>query len=66
MEQLKKIKQVQTIQKELINIYKGRANAKKAAAILKKNKMKKIWRIFNNLEPPKFVPSIIGNVASKR
>ena len=46
---------------------KGRANAKKAAAISKRNKMKKDMEDFANYtyEPPKFVPSIVGNVASK-
>lgn len=45
----------------------GKANAKKAAAISKKNKMKKDMEDFANYtyEPPKFVPSIVGTVFSK-
>ena len=45
----------------------AKANAKKAAAISKKNKMKKDMKDFANYtyEPPKFVPSIVGTVASK-
>ena len=45
----------------------GKTNAKKAAAISKKNKIKKDMEDFANLkyEPPKFVPSIVGTVFSK-
>ena len=44
----------------------GKAEAKKAAAISKKNKMKKDMEDFANYtyEPPEFVPSIVGNVAA--
>jgi len=45
----------------------GKANAKKAAAISKRNKMKKDMEDFANYtyEPPKFVPSVVGTVFSK-
>ena len=45
----------------------GKTNAKKAAAISKKNKIKKDMEDFANYtyEPPKFVPSIVGTVFSK-
>ena len=45
----------------------GKANAKKAAAISKKNKMKKDMEDFANYtyQPPEFVPSVVGTIFSK-